>query len=76
VTGRGYDRDLAAAGLRILDLLTKSDVAARLGCSPKKVQRLADAGELTRERYGSLARYTPESVAAYEQRQAAGGEAP
>ncbi len=36
----------------------------------KKVNRLAAAGELTRVRLGALSRYTPESVAAYEMRQA------
>ncbi len=61
---------MSAAGLRVLDLLTASEVAQRLRrstgrrCSVEKVNRLAAGGELTR--------YTPESVAAYEQRQAAG----
>jgi excisionase family DNA binding protein len=67
---------MSAAGLRVLDLLTVSEAAARLGCSAKKVTRLAAAGELTRVDMGALARITPESVAAYEQRQAAGAEAP
>jgi excisionase family DNA binding protein len=64
--------DMSAAGLRVLDLLTVSEVAVRLGCSAKKVRSLAAAGELTRVDMGVLARITPESVAAYEQRQAAG----
>ena len=72
--------DMTAAGLRVLDLLTASEVAQRLRrssgrrCSVKKVRRLAGAGELTRVKMGALYRYTPESVAAYEQRQAAGAE--
>jgi excisionase family DNA binding protein len=68
--------DMTAAGLRVLDLLTISEAAARLGCSPEKVTRLAAAGELAREDMGALARITPESVTAYEQRQAAGAETP
>jgi excisionase family DNA binding protein len=63
--------DMSAAGLRVLDLLTVSEAAQRLGCSAQKVTRLAAAGELTRVDMGALARITPESVAAYEQRQAA-----
>ena len=53
---------------RILSLLTASEVAALLRCSPRKVRRLADDGELQRVKLGSLARYTPESVAAYKAR--------
>jgi hypothetical protein len=62
--------DMTAAGPRLLDLLTASEVAARIPgrCSVKKVARLADAGELERVRFGQMARYTPESVAAYRQR--------
>ena len=73
--------DMSAAGLRVLDLLTIPEAAARLRrstgmrYSPEKVTRLAAAGELTREDMGALARITPESVAAYEMRQAAGAEA-
>jgi Helix-turn-helix domain len=63
--------DMSAAGLRVLDLLTASEVAVRLDCSVQKVARLAAGGELVRVGMGALARYTPESVAAYEQRQAA-----
>ncbi len=66
--------DMSAAGLRVLGLLTIPEVAVRLRCSQKKVVRLAAAGELTREDMGALARITPESVAAYEQRRAAGAE--
>lgn len=55
-------------GLEALDLLTVGDVAQRLRCSPRKVRRLADEGELTRVKLGTLARYTPESVAAYKKR--------
>jgi excisionase family DNA binding protein len=68
--------DMSAAGLRVLDLLTVSEVAVRLGCSAKRVTSLAAAGELTRVDMGVLARITPESVTAYEQRQAAGAEVP
>jgi len=59
---------MTEVGLEALDLLTVSEVAARLRCSPRKVRRLADEGELQRVKLGSLARYTPESVAAYKQR--------
>jgi excisionase family DNA binding protein len=62
---------MSAAGMRLLDLLTVSEAAVRLGCSPEKVTRLADEGVLVRERFGALVRITPESVAAYKQRQAA-----
>lgn len=55
-------------GLEVLDLLTLSEVAARLRCSPKKVTRLAAAGDLERVKLGALVRITPESVAAYKQR--------
>ena len=74
MTARG---DMAAAGLRILDLLTVPEAAARLGCSAKKVRRLAGENPplLVRERFGALVRITPESVEAYKQRQA-GGKAP
>ncbi len=57
---------MSAAGLRVLDLLTVSEAAQRLGCSTRKVIRLAAAGELVRVDMGALARITPESVAAYE----------
>jgi excisionase family DNA binding protein len=60
--------DMTAAGMRLLDLLTVSEAAVRLGCSPEKVRRLARVGELERVRCGVLVRITPESVAAYEQR--------
>jgi hypothetical protein len=69
--------DMSAAGLRVLDLLTVSEVVERLRrstgrrCSVKKVARLAAEGELVRVRMGAQFRYTPESVAAYEQRQGA-----
>jgi excisionase family DNA binding protein len=59
---------MSAAGTRLLDLLTVSEAAARLGCSPEKVRRLADAGVLAEERFGVLVRITPESVAAHKQR--------
>jgi excisionase family DNA binding protein len=55
-------------GLEALDLLTASEVAQRLKCSPKKVTRLAAEGEIQKVKLGSLARYTPESVAAYKKR--------
>ena len=60
--------DMAAAGSRILDLLTMSEAGLRLGCSAETVARLADEGVLVRERFGTLVRITPESVAAYKQR--------
>ena len=62
--------DMSAAGTRLLDLLTASEAALELGCSAKRVRRLADEGVLARVRFGPLARYTPESVAAYKQREA------
>jgi excisionase family DNA binding protein len=60
--------DMSAAGTRLLDLLTVSEAAARLGCSAKMVRRLADADPplLERVRFGVLVRITPESVAAYK----------
>ena len=67
MTARG---DMEAAGMRLLGLLTVPEAAARLGCSPETVRRLAAAGELERVNLGALARITPESVAAYQQRQA------
>jgi excisionase family DNA binding protein len=69
--------DMSAAGLRVLDLLNAAEVAQRLRdstgkrCSVKKVTRLAAEGELEQVRFGALVRITPESVTAYEQRQAA-----
>ena len=65
---------LPAGDLRILGLLTMSEVTLRLRLAPETVRRLAAAGELERVPFGSQARFTPESVAAYEQRQS-GGEA-
>lgn len=62
-------------GMEALDLLTVGEVAQRLRCSQRKVRRLADEGELTRVKLGTLARYTPESVAAYKQRLIAEAEA-
>lgn len=62
--------DMTAAGLRILDLLTTSEAGLRLGCSADKITRLANEGVLERERFGVRVRITPESVAAYKQRQA------
>jgi excisionase family DNA binding protein len=62
--------DMSAAGLRVLDLLTVPEAALRLGRSAKKVRRLIADGVLAEERFGALVRVTPESVAAYEQRQA------
>src|SRR6266704_3111919 len=66
-------------GTTVLGLMTIKEVAKLLRrpgrrCSVKKVNRLAAAGELTRVRLGALSRYTPESVAAYEQHQAAAAE--
>jgi excisionase family DNA binding protein len=62
---------MSAAGLRILDLLTVPEAAARIGRSPEVVRRLIADGVLKQERFGALVRVTPESVAAYEQRQGA-----
>jgi excisionase family DNA binding protein len=62
--------DMTAAGLRILDLLTVSEAAQRIGRSPEKVRSLIADDVLKQERFGVLVRVTPESVAAYEQRQA------
>jgi excisionase family DNA binding protein len=59
---------MSDVGLEALDLLTVSDVAARLRCSARMVRRLVDQGELERVKVGSLVRITPESVAAYKQR--------
>jgi excisionase family DNA binding protein len=68
--------DMTAAGLRILDLLTVSEAALRIGRSPEKVRSLIAVGVLEQVRFGVLVRVTPESVAAYEQRQAAGAARP
>jgi excisionase family DNA binding protein len=62
-------------GLEALDLLTASEVAQRLRCSMKKVTRLAAEGEIQKVKLGALARYTPESVAAYKQRLIAAAQA-
>jgi excisionase family DNA binding protein len=67
--------DMSAAGWRLLDLLTISEVALRIGRSPEKVRSLIADDVLKQVRFGVLVRVTPESVAAYEQRQAAGAEA-
>jgi excisionase family DNA binding protein len=67
--------DMSAAGLRVLDLLTVPEAAQRLGRSAEKVRRLIADGVLAEERFGALVRVTPESAAAYEQRQAAGAKA-
>lgn len=63
---------LPAGDLRILDLLTASEAAVRLGIPVDKVRALAAEGVLVRVPFGSQVRITPESVEAYEQRQAAG----
>lgn len=60
--------DMSAAGLRLLDLLTVSEAAVRLGCSAEKVRRLVADGVLAEARFGVLVRITPASVAAHEQR--------
>ncbi len=62
-------------GPEALDLLTVSEVAQRLRCSPRKVTRLANEGELQRVKLGALVRITPESVAAYRQRLIAAAQA-
>jgi hypothetical protein len=68
--------DMSAAGLRLLDLLTVPEVALRIGRSPEMVRSLIAGGVLKQVRFGVLVRVTPESVAAYERRQAAGAQAP
>ena len=72
MTGRGSAAPgMAAAGYRVLDLLTMADAAVLLGRrSVRAVRRLADAGELERVRFGRTVRITPESVEAYKQRTA------
>lgn len=55
-------------GDEALDLLTYSEVAARLRVSEKTVRRLVESGELERVRIGRGVRITPESVAEYKQR--------
>jgi excisionase family DNA binding protein len=57
--------DMTAAGLHLLDLLTVSEAAQRIGRSPKKVRSLIADDVLKQERFGVLVRVTPESVAAY-----------
>jgi len=59
---------LPPGDLRILGLLTASEAAAAIGRSVEVVRRLAAAGELERVPFGSQARFTPESVAAYKKR--------
>jgi excisionase family DNA binding protein len=59
---------MSDVGFEALDLLTAAEVAQRLRCSTRKVCRLADEGELVKVKMGTLARYTPESVAAYKAR--------
>ena len=60
-----------AGDLRILDWLTASEVAVRLRTPVDKVRALAASGVLVRVPFGSLVRVSRESVAAFEQRQAA-----
>ena len=66
---------MAEVGMEALTLLTVPEVAALLKCSPKKVTRLAAAGELQRVKLGALVRITPESVAAFKARLVAETEA-
>jgi excisionase family DNA binding protein len=66
---------MTEVGVEVLDLLTVSEVAQRLRCSPRKVVRLAAEGELQRVKLGRLTRYTPESVAAFKERLIAEAEA-
>lgn len=55
----------APAGYGEDRLLTREEVAARLGVSPRTVARLAlESGELPYVRIGRLARFRPEDVAA------------
>ena len=68
--------DMSAAGWRLLGLLTVPEAAARIGRSPEKVRSLIADDVLKQVRFGALVRVTPESVTAYEQRQAAGGARP
>ncbi|HET9975588.1 MAG TPA: hypothetical protein VFQ68_45705 [Streptosporangiaceae bacterium] len=67
-------RALPAGDLRLLTLLTASEVAVRIGRPVDVVHRLAAEDKLVRVMFGRAARFTPESVEAYEQRQAAGAE--
>ena len=55
-------------GLEALDLLPVGEVAQRLRCSTKTVNRLVAAGELKRVKMGGSVRITPESLAAYKKR--------
>lgn len=66
---------LPAGDPRILDLLTASEAAVRLGKSADAVRALGVSGVLVRVPFGRQARFTPESVAAFKQRQAAGPRA-
>lgn len=68
----GQPERLSPGDLRILGLLTASEAALELGVSADKVRALAASGELVRVPFGRHARFTPESVAAYRQRQADG----
>jgi excisionase family DNA binding protein len=63
---------MSAAGLRLLDLLTVSEAAQRIGRSPEKVRSLIADNVLKQVRFGVLVRVTPESVAAYERLRDAG----
>ena len=63
---------LPAGDLRILDMLTASEVALVLGVSVDKVHRLGAEGVLERVPFGGHVRFTPESVAAHKEQQAGG----
>lgn len=54
-------------------LLTKEDVADRLGVSPRTVDTLAAEGSLRRIKVRGCVRFHPDAVDAYVRRQAEGG---
>ena len=48
-----------------LYLLTREDVARRLGCSERTVDKLREAGQLEAVKLGSRVRITGKSLASY-----------
>jgi len=52
----------SAYGSEGTSLLSIDSVAERLNCSPRTVMRLADRGELSRVRIGTLVRFRPEQI--------------
>lgn len=61
---------LPAGDLRLLDLLSMSEVTLRLRLAPESVRRLAAEGVLVRVPFGGHVRFTRASVAAYERSRA------